>query len=91
MDGMIVPKDSSKKVFPSSDILYSKEKSISCFPHFFWAQTKIGATAAREPERFVDSHVLRHMTSFEVSIPDFIEIHPFLSFVVCQGLKAELC
>lgn len=87
MLGMKVPEDSVKKVFPSSEILYSKEKSISCFPHFFLALTRIGATVTREAERFVDSGVLRHMTSFEVSISDFIEIHPILSFVVYQGLE----
>ena len=57
---------------------------LTCFPHFFWAQTKIYATTTREAERFVDSGVLRQMASFEVSIPDFIEIHPILSFAAWQ-------
>jgi len=36
------------------------------------ALTKIGASATREADRFVDSGVLRQMTSVEVCIPDFI-------------------
>ena len=57
---------------------------LTCFPHFFWAKAKIYATTTREAERFVDSGVLRQMASFEVSITDFIEIHPILSFAAWQ-------